>query len=63
MYPACLSDVCEDGNYFLKLTRAQLKSRIVALDVSGSRTPAIDIKQIIAFVAKEFSHKGRQSFF
>ena len=21
MYPACLSDVCEDGNYFLKLTK------------------------------------------
>ena len=35
MYPACLSDVCEDENYFLKLTRAQLKSHIVALAVSG----------------------------
>ena len=35
MNPACLSDVCEDGNYFLKLKRAQLKSHIVALAVSG----------------------------
>ena len=35
MYPACLSDVCEDGNYFLKLTRAQLNSHIFALAVSG----------------------------
>ena len=35
MYPACLSDVSEDGNYFLKLTRAQLNSHIVALAVSG----------------------------
>ena len=36
MYPACLSDVCEDGNYFLKVTRAQLKSHILALALSGS---------------------------
>ena len=38
MYPECLSDVSEDGNYFLKLTRAQLKPHIVALEVSGSTT-------------------------
>ena len=34
MNPACLSDVCEDGNYFLKLKRAQLNSHIVTLAVS-----------------------------
>ena len=35
MYPACLSDVCEDENYFLKLTRAQPNSHIFALALSG----------------------------
>ena len=35
MYSECLSDVSEDGNYFLKLTRAQLISHVVALAVSG----------------------------
>ena len=35
MYPTCLPDVSEDGNYFLKLTRAQLNSHSVALAVSG----------------------------
>ena len=38
MYQACLSDVSEDGNYFLKLTRAQLKPHIAELEVSGSTT-------------------------
>ena len=51
MYPACLSDVSEDGNYFLRLTLA------------AQQHPAMDIKQIMAFVAKDSSHKGRQSFF
>ena len=31
MYPACLSDVCEDGNNFLKFARAQLKPHIWGL--------------------------------
>ena len=31
MYPACLSDVFEDGNYFLKLKKAQLKSHFVTI--------------------------------
>ena len=62
MYPACLSDVCEDGNYFLKLTRAQLKSHIVALDVSGSTQYRYRHKNLMEFAAKGSSHKGRQSF-
>ena len=41
MYPACLSDVSEDGNYFLRLTLA------------AQQHPATDIKQITAFVAIE----------
>ena len=36
MYPACLSDVCEDENYFLKLTRAQQKK--------NNSHPQIDLK-------------------
>ena len=58
MNPACLSDVCEDGNYFLKLKRAQLKSHIVALDVSGSTHYRYRHKNI-AFVAEGSSHKVR----
>ena len=41
MYPACLSDVSEDENYFLRLTRAQLKPHIVALAVSGLNSEII----------------------
>ena len=63
MYRACLSDVYEDGNYFLKLTRAQLKSYIVALDLSGSTRYRYRYKKnTMTFVAKRFSHEGRQSF-
>ena len=35
MYPVCLSDASEDENNFLNLMRAQLKSHIFALAVSG----------------------------
>ena len=51
MNPACLSDVCEDENYFLKLTRAQLKSHIVALAVSGlnSQLQSISYQLYIRF--------------
>ena len=62
MYPACLSDVCEDGNYFLKLTRAQLKSNLVALDLSGSTLYRYRHKKLNGICCKGFFHKGRQSF-
>ena len=63
MNPACLSDVCEDENYFLKLTRAQLKSNVVVLDLSGStqyRAQQYEISLEVASTLKNNSHPHRR---